>query len=161
MPRRRSDRSLCTVVTNWNDLIQAEIPHETQVDIHVSIVIDLDAVDDPLELSVCHLPHIGDALDGFEGLIQDAFELVTLCEIIGHDLKLTLQPVDLLAHPGEFLVQFFPGDEIVGVHIHVLLAALFELGELLGQLFLIVDVFIFCLIDTFKFPNNISFLMIC
>ena len=70
------------VVTNQNDAVQPQIAHQTEINGHVSVVIHLDAVDDAAQLGIRHLAHVRDALDGFEGLVQNALQLLALREIV-------------------------------------------------------------------------------
>ena len=144
------------VVTNQNDAVQPQIAHQTEVNRHVPVVIHLDAVDDAAELGVRHPAHVRDALNRFEGLVQDALELLALREIVGHDLELVLQPVDLLAHARRLFIQLLARDQVVRVHVQILLAASFQLRELLRQLLLVVRVLVLCLVDALELAHHVA-----
>lgn len=113
-------------------------------------------MDDPLELGVGHLPHVGDVLNLLEGLLQNAFQLFALCQMVGHHFQLVFQPFNLFPHPADLIVEFLAGDQIVSVHIHVFLPGLLQLGKLGGQFFFVVQVFVLCLIDPLEFSHYIA-----
>ena len=67
-----------------------------------------------------------------------------------------LQPLDLLTHARRLFVEFFTRDQVVSVHVHVLLTAFFQLRELLRQLLFVVDVLVLRLVDAFKLIHHVS-----
>ena len=106
-------------------------------------------------MGVGHLPHIGDILDLLEGLLQDAFQLIALCQMVGHHFQFIFQPINLFPHPADLIVEFLPANEVIGVHIHVFLPGLLQLGKLGGQLLFIVQVFILCPVYPLKLIDNV------
>ena len=135
--------------------VQPQIVQELQIDVHVAVLVHLDPVDDPLELGVGHLAHIGDVLDLLEGLLEEAFQLIAGGQMAADHLQFIFEMVDLFLHSADLGVEFIAGDKVVGIHIHVALAGLLQLGELVPQLFLIFQVFIFGLIDPLKLMDDI------
>lgn len=147
---------MCFVVTNQNGFVQAQITEQAQIDVHIPILVHFDLLDDPLELGIGHLMHIGNVLDLLESLLQDAFQLLALCQVVGHHFQLVFQPFDLFPHPTDPVIQLLTADQIISIHIHVFLAGLLQLGKLGVQFLFIVQVFILCLIDPLEFPHHIA-----
>ncbi len=102
------------------------------------------------------MPHIRDVLNLLESLLQDAFQLFALCQMVGHHFQFIFQPFNLFPHPADLIIQFLPANEIIGVHIHVFLPRLLQFGKLGGQFLFIIQVFILCLIDPLEFPYHIT-----
>ena len=76
--------------------------------------------------------------------------------MVGHHLQLVFQPLNLFPHPADLIVEFLAGDQIIGVHIHVFLPGLLQLGKLGVQFFFVVQVFVLCLINPLKFSDHIT-----
>ena len=97
----------------------------------------LNPLDDPLELGVCHLAYIGNVFDLLKGLLEEAFQLIAGGQMAADHLQFIFEMVDFFLHTADFFVELLAGDEIISIHIHIALAGLLKLGELVPELFLV------------------------
>ena len=110
-------------------LLQPQITEQSQINIHIAFLVHQDLLNNFLQLRVGHGADIGDVLNGGESGLNQLLQLVTLVDVQFYQMEVVFQTLNFLANAADLIVQFFAGDQIIGVHIHVLLALALQLGH--------------------------------
>ncbi len=127
------------VVIIWNGIVynsaafnqygffQAQIAKQTQENLHISLLIHFNLLNNTLELGIVHLTNVRYILYLFKCMILNIFKLLFLGQMIGYHFQLVFQSFYLFSRTADFIIQFLSGNQVIGVHIHIFLSGFCQL----------------------------------
>ena len=139
---------------NQDFFFQSQITKQSQVDVHIAVLVHQDLLNNFLQLRVGHGADISDTLNGREGSLDQLLQLVAFVDVQLYQMEVVFQTLNFLSNAANLIVQLLTGDQIIGIHIHILLALALQLGKLVPQLFFKDLVFIFGLVNSIEFVDS-------